>query len=254
MHRTRLLPLLAFSLLLLFGSLELNAQDASRYMRRQDRREGREARQDHREAHGQIKKRAVKEARKETRKLTRQGWATAPAALPMAKQLERAWTMQYQTDDRMNLVFINADGNGVANTQTAAQIQAFEMAKLNLAGQIQTEIRALVEANIANQQLTQQEAATVNRILTTSRNIIATRLNRIEPAFVIYRQLRGGNVECQVMLLYNRQQAIQQAGDVIRQQLDQDLRRLSERWDQIIGLDVPPASAPRVNNGAAQGQ
>jgi hypothetical protein len=224
--------------------ISVSVADASAQFRRLPREE--------RGARAQIKKRAIKEARKEARKLRRDDWAVAPGSMPMEKMLERSWIMQYERTEEGELAHLHSDGNGVANTYTAAQIQAHEMAKLNLAGQIQTEIRALVEANIANQQLSQEEAATVNRILTTSRNIIATRLNRVDPGLVIYRTLRNDNVECQVMLFYNRDQALRQASDVIRQQLDQDLRSLSQRWDSILGLDVPAATqpsnpAPRTN-------
>jgi hypothetical protein len=231
MNRFCTLALLGFALLLAVAN-PLNA-DAQRRLPREERG-----------ARAQIKKRAVKEARKEARRLAREDWEVAPGALPLEKQLERAWIMQYERTDRDELTYLRADGNGVANTYTAAQIQAHEMAKLNMAGQIQTEIRALVEANIANQQLTQEEAATVNRILTTSRNIIATRLNRVDPVFVIYRTLRNDNVEAQVMLVYDREAAIRAAGDVIRNELQRDLQDLSRRWDSILGLDVPPANTP----------
>jgi hypothetical protein len=49
----------------------------------------------------------------------------------------------------------------VAETQTAAKLQATETAKLELAGQINTQVAALIENSIANQQLNTEEAASI---------------------------------------------------------------------------------------------
>jgi len=190
-----------------------------------------------RTARKEIKRKAIKEARKESRKLKRDGWFVAPGSLPMEKQLEYTWIQLYERDEEGQLNYISAEGNGVGTTQSAAQLQAFELAKLNLAGQLETIVRGIVKANIANQQLTQEEAVTVNRVLTTSRNIIATTLQQVEPTFVVYRTFRNANVECQVKLLYNRKGAVQSANATIRRQLEDELGELSDRWDRILNLE-----------------
>lgn len=188
-------------------------------------------------ARRQIKKKAVRQARKEARKLRRDGWAVAPGSLPMSHQLEATWTKLYERNEEGEMMYLSADGNGVAQTQTAAQIQAMEMAKLQLAGQLETIIRAIIEANIANQQLNAEEAATINRILTSSRNIIATTIKQVEPSLVIYRTLKNKNVECSVKLLYNQQQALMASQDAIRERLEEELGELSDKLDRAINLD-----------------
>ena len=42
---------------------------------------------------------ATKDARKEAKKLAKQGWQTAPGALPLAKQLDKSYLMQYEYDE-----------------------------------------------------------------------------------------------------------------------------------------------------------
>jgi len=50
---------------------------------------------------------------------------------------------QYETNDKNESKYIMATGNSVAETQTAAKLQAMETAKLELAGQINTQVAAL---------------------------------------------------------------------------------------------------------------
>lgn len=47
----------------------------------------------------------------------------------------------------------------IGENYDAAKMQALELAKQNLAGQIQTEVTALVENTVANKQLSQEQAA-----------------------------------------------------------------------------------------------
>lgn len=47
--------------------------------------------------------------------------------------------------------------------QTVAKIQAMETTKLTLAGTISTDIAALIENSMTNEQLTREEAATVTK-------------------------------------------------------------------------------------------
>ena len=106
-----------------------------------------------------MKSKATKSARKEAKKFIKDGFYVAPGALPLDKQLESAWLKQYAVDEAGLPQYIVETGNSVAETQTAAKIQATETAKLNIAGSITTQIAALIENNIANQQLNNEEAA-----------------------------------------------------------------------------------------------
>lgn len=48
-------------------------------------------------------------------------------------------------------------------------MQALELAKQNLAGQIQTEVTALIENTVANKQLSQEQAASVTQSVMASK-------------------------------------------------------------------------------------
>ncbi|MEN3041275.1 MAG: hypothetical protein ABDH66_07040 [Bacteroidia bacterium] len=188
------------------------------------------------EAKREIQRRAIKEARKEAKKFKRAGYEVTPGSLPMEKQLEYTWIRLYQRDNQGQAVFLSADGNAVAETRTAAEMQAIEAAKLNLAGQLETFIRAIIEANIANAQLNTQEASSVTEFLAAAKNIIATSIGPVEPAFKIYRNLPNKNVEVNVKLLVNREQVLLQAKKQIREELRERLKGLQDKVDKLLPL------------------
>ena len=72
----------------------------------------------------EIKKKAAKQARKEAKKFKRGHWYVAPGALPMDKQIEKSWELQYMDDENGYPLYIVATGNSVAETQSAAKLQA----------------------------------------------------------------------------------------------------------------------------------
>lgn len=188
------------------------------------------------EAKKEIQRKAIKEARKEAKRFKKAGYDVTPGSLPMEKQLEYTWIRLYQRDDKGQAVYLSADGNAVAETRTAAEMQALEAAKLNLAGQLETFIRAIIEANIANAQLNNEEATSVTEFLAGAKNIIATTLGQVEPAFKIYRNLPNKNVEVNVKILVNREQVLLQAKKQIREELKERLKGLQEKVDKLLPL------------------
>ncbi|MEO9852265.1 MAG: hypothetical protein ABJH72_24085 [Reichenbachiella sp.] len=182
----------------------------------------------------EIKKKAVKEARKEAKKYSKQGYTTAPGALPMAKQIETAWMRQYEVDEEGFPLYIVASGNSVANTQSAAKLQATELAKLELAGSISTQVAALIENSISNQQLNAEEAASVTKTVAASKNIIAQELGRSLPLFEIYRTLKNKNVEVTVRMAYNTKKAMEVARKTLSQKLESETSLAHEKLEKLL--------------------
>lgn len=180
---------------------------------------------------------AMKEAKKQAKKLKKEGWNVAPGALPLEKSLESSWSMLLDRDDEGLKKFLDADGNAVAETKTAADMQALEMAKLNLAGQLETEIAALVEGSIANEQLTREEAASVTKVITGSKNLIATTIKRVDPVYKVYRNVGKNNVEVQLKLFYNQAMALNTAKQTLRNKLSEETEIIHEKLDKMLKLD-----------------
>ena len=126
-----------------------------------------------------LKEKASKDARKEAKSLSKEGWQSAPGALPIERQLDRSYMMQQEFDDDMFPKYLMGEGMSIAESYDAAKMQATELAKQNLAGQIQTEITALVENNVSNKQLSPDEAASVTQTVMGAKNFISQSIGRL---------------------------------------------------------------------------
>jgi hypothetical protein len=193
------------------------------------------AQQSEKELKKEIKDKAVKDARKEAKSFKKQGYYVAPGALPMEKQIERAWMKQYQTDDTGYPLYIVATGNSVAGTQGAAKLQATELAKLELAGTISTQIAALIENSVANQQFNSEDAATVQKTVAASKNIIAQDLGRVIPLFEIYKKV-GKNVESNVRVAYNSEMAAEVARKTITKKLEEETDIAHDKLEKLMNF------------------
>lgn len=186
------------------------------------------------EAGKALNKKSMKKARKEAKKYKKNGFYVPPGALPMDIQLENAWKKQMLIDDEGFPKFIVATGNSVAESQTAAKIQATETAKLELAGTIATNVAALIENNIANQQLNLEDAASVTKTVAASKNIIAQELGRVLPLFEVYKRIGKENIECDIRLAYDSKTAYDVAKKVIRKSLEEQTEIMQEKLDKLM--------------------
>jgi len=188
------------------------------------------------EANKEMKSKAYKQARKEAKKLKKQGFYVAPGALPMEKQLEKAWQKQYLENEEGYPVYIVVSGNSVAETQTAAKLQATETAKLNIAGNIATQVAAIIENNIANEQLNNEDAASVTKTIGAAKNLIAQELGRTIVLVEMYKKI-DKNVEANIRLAYNEEIGKEIAKKVIRKQLEDQTDLLQDKLDKLLDLD-----------------
>ena len=183
----------------------------------------------------QLNEKASKVARDEAKKLAKAGWETAPGALPIEKQLDRSYLMQFEYDDEMYPKYIMAEGMSVAGNYDAAKMQAMELAKQNLAGQIQTEVTALVENTVANEQMSAEDAATLTRSIAAGKNLISQSIGRTLPVVEIYRTLKNKNKEVLVRIAYNGEMAKKLAKDAIRKQLAKEGEEKQKKLDELLG-------------------
>ena len=177
---------------------------------------------------------ATKDARKEAKKLAKQGWQTAPGALPLAKQLDKSYLMQYEYDEDGYPKFMMGEAMSTGENYDGAKIQALELAKQNMAGQIQTEITALVENQVANSQLTAEEASTVTKSVMASKNLISQSIGRVITIVEAYRQLPNKNKEVLVRIAYNSEMAKKVAKDAVRKSLEEETKSTKDELDKLL--------------------
>jgi len=185
----------------------------------------------------ELKSKAIRKARQECRDMERNGYSVAPGALPLDKQLEKAWLRELEVNEKGYPQYIVATGISVGESQIAAKMQAIEAAKLELAGSIATEIAALIENNLANQQLNTDEAASVTKTVAASKNIIAQELGRTLPLLEVYRK-GNQNVEVSLRLAYDSRLAMEAGKEVIRKRLQEETNILQEKLDNLMKFDT----------------
>ncbi|MDR2466167.1 MAG: hypothetical protein LBD35_02135 [Prevotellaceae bacterium] len=182
----------------------------------------------------ELNKKASKAARKEAKKYAKEGWLVSPGALPIEKQLDNAYRMQYVYDDALFPKYLMGEAMSVGENYDAAKMQALELAKQNLAGQIQTEVTELIDNKVANQQLAAEQAASVTQSLAESKNLISQSIGRVIPVTEMYRIKNDKNKEVLVRLAYNAEMARDAAKKAVRHDLERKGDELSKQVDKLF--------------------
>lgn len=184
----------------------------------------------------ELTRKATKASRKEAKRLKKEGWTITPGALPIDKQLDKSYLLQYEYDENMYPKYIMGEAMSTGSNYDAAKMQALELAKQNLAGQIQTEVTALIENTVANQQLETEEAETITRSIMASKNLISQNIGRIVPVIELYRTLDNKNKEVLVRIAYSNDMAKQIARKAVHEELEQRGDNLHKKLDKALGL------------------
>ena len=178
---------------------------------------------------------ASKAARKEAKTLKKQGWQIAPGALPLEKQLDKSYMMQQEFDEDLFPKYLMGEALSIGQNYDAAKMQALELAKQNLAGQIQTEVTALIENTVANKQLEPEDAASVVQSISAGKNLISQSIGRVITVVETYRTVSNKNKEVLVRIAYNSEMAKAAAKKAIREDLEKKGEDLHNKLDQLLG-------------------
>lgn len=183
----------------------------------------------------ELNDKATKAARKEAKKLKKEGWTTAPGALPLDRQLDKSYLMQYEYDSNMFPKYLMGEAMSIGQNYDAAKMQALELAKQSLAGQIQTEITALVENSVANQQLAANEAESLTQSIMAGKNLISQSIGRVITVVECYRTKSNQNKEVLVRIAYNGAMAKAAAKRAVQEELKDKSEDLHKKLDELLG-------------------
>ena len=184
----------------------------------------------------ELSARVDKTTRKEAKRLAKEGWVVAPGALPLEKQLERSYLMEYEYNANLYPKYIMANAQSIAENYDAAKVSALSLAITNLAGQIQTEVTALIENTVANKQLSAEDAASISETVMSSKNLISQSIGRTITVVECYRILNNKNREVMVRLAYDGAAALEVTKRVVRAELDEKGLQLHNQLDQVLGF------------------
>jgi len=162
---------------------------------------------------------ASKTAKKQAKVYKKQGWVVAPGAIPMEKQLDRSYVMEFDTDLDMQSKFAFGEAISTGQFYDAAKLQASEIAKSDLVGKISSEITRLVETQIKTKQIQDEQAQSIAAATEKSKSLVIQKLGAIAPVLEFHRKLKNGNVEVMIRYAYNRERAVSSAFKEIEEQL-----------------------------------
>lgn len=178
-----------------------------------------------------------KEVKKMAKKYAKEGWKVSVGALPIEKQLEKSFQMQYEFDIENGMPkYIKGEGKAISTSYGAAKMQAMADARVDLAGNIQTEVAAIIEERLANQELGKNEAVAVSNAIQVSKQYIVQSIGRVITVIECYREHKNKNYEVRVMIMYNGEMAYQTVKKSVKEELEKRGDELSKELDKLLGF------------------
>lgn len=184
----------------------------------------------------QRNEKASKDARKQAKVLKKEGWVVPAGSLPLEKQLDRLYSMQYEVDENFFPKFVKGEAQSIGGNYDAAKMQAVNLAKIELAGNISTEVAALVDSRVANKQLDAGDAVSTTESVMGAKNMIAQNIGQTIVGLEVYRELSNKNKEVRVVILYNAEMAKAAAKKAIKEDLEKKGDKLVEQLDKMLGF------------------
>lgn len=182
-----------------------------------------------------------KEVNKEAKKLEKEGWKTMN--LPIAKQVETTWMKMYEMDPVSGFNrYITATEEATGNSFAAAQMQTDNLCKVRIAGQIQTTVMSEAKIELANQQLSAKEAASITKVLEKSTNMVAQQLGRLTKTMEIYK-IVNGNYIVRVTMVYDMNKIMDMVKADAVQQLQKDLDNWTPTYEKLIDNTIENAKS-----------
>lgn len=177
----------------------------------------------------QLKKRSTKTARQEAKKFKKEGWKTAPGAMPIDKQLDKSYAIQQQYNGNFESIYLMGEAISVARNYDAARMQAMELAKIELAGKIESTIATVTENAVSNKQLSEEEAMSIVGMVQKTKSQVMQHLGKVILVMELYRETSKGK-EVLIRIAYDTNKSKKEAIETIRKQLE-----LTPEWGQKLG-------------------
>lgn len=174
-----------------------------------------------------------KVARKEAEKYEKEGWKVNPGVLPMERQLDRVYNMEYEFDDNLMPKYIFGEARSIGTAYDAAKMQAMTLAKQELAGKIATEISVLVEAKVENNQLSEEDAQSLVQAAASGQQLITQSIGRVLTVVEVYRE-SGKNKEVLVRVAYRTDMIMKTAKEIMRKELEKIGSDAKDKIDELF--------------------
>ena len=180
-------------------------------------------------------KQIEKDAKNAAKDYKADGWLVSPGALTIERQLERAYTMENEIGFDGEQMYIMGNGQSIGKTYDAAKKQALQMAKEDVISKIQSEIAVIVDSSVGNNELGDDDAESVTRVLSEGTSLSKANLGKVITVTELYRGVKGTkNKEVLVRVAYNYNNVLNAAKSAIKKDLEERGDALRERLNKIL--------------------
>lgn len=174
-------------------------------------------------------------AKKEAKQAKKEGWKVASSNPPIEMQLIELYKLQMQKDDNGYDKFIQGEALTVGQVYEATLSHAENLAKMDIAGKLETRVELIIDNKLANEQISERDANSLTKSVSFIRNYIAQRLGQVITPVKMYRDLPNGCIEVRVVVLCNQALAMEAAKEVMRAELEKEAYDLAKKLDSILG-------------------
>lgn len=168
----------------------------------------------------QQEKQIAKDAKKEAKKLKKEGWGVPAGNLPLESQLFQAYKLQAEVDSDRQPKYNFGQAISGGSFYDAAKMQAVELARADLAGNILTDLTTIVSTKLENHQISSDKANSASEIIKEGEAVVSQKLDSPIPLIEIYRTLKDGTVEVQIRLAYDKEKGIRKGLDALNLDLE----------------------------------
>ena len=182
-------------------------------------------------------KKIEKDAKKQAKILIKEGWMVAPGHPSIEMQQLKSLKIQNAMDEDFNSKYVQGSAQAVAPTYDGAKYQATELAKIDIAGKIASELAGIAKTNLGNQQVSPDRAENLVKTIGAYKSYVAAKLVNIITCVDMYKtDPKSGQNTVSIVIYYNRDEAVKAGMEEIRNQMLKESEELAEELDNLLGV------------------
>lgn len=178
----------------------------------------------------EIEAKNSKVAKKQAKEMKKDGWKSAPGRPTLEKQLNDLFLAQYTMEGDFPK-YIVGTGTATGGNYAAARKQALELARVDIAAQIESEVAELVENNVSNKMLNDGEVESITTTMASGKTLIKQKLGKTLVIYEVFRE-KGTKQEVQIFLSYDGSAA---KSDIMKA-FENKSKELQEKVSKMLDL------------------
>lgn len=154
------------------------------------------------------------------KELEKDGWTALPGNLSLEKQVARAFEFENERDVKNSPIYLIGNGRATNENFAAAKVEATELARMDLAVRIRTEVEATIDSLVTNKTLSQDQAAVIySALLVESGHRRNNKLSRFPVICSFHRTLQDGRKEAWIRMAVKMSQIKQTAMEYVKDEM-----------------------------------